>query len=135
MASPAQITANRRNAQASTGPRTPEGKSISSGNAVKHGLSAGFRVIPGENQDDLIDELRQTFQPTNAYEGILVEEMAHAHWRLARIRRIETAVIEQMAGPDDPAGTVSRVASRLLRNTADSLLVLHRHGVAAERSA
>jgi len=52
MATPSQIDANRRNALLSTGPRTAEGKSASSANALKHGLSAAFRVFPGESQQE-----------------------------------------------------------------------------------
>jgi hypothetical protein len=52
MATQAQFHANRRNAQASTGPRTPEGKAASSANATRHGLSAAFRVLPNENQEE-----------------------------------------------------------------------------------
>jgi hypothetical protein len=48
MSTRSQILANRQNAQASTGPRTAQGKSTSSGNALKHGLSAGFRVLQSE---------------------------------------------------------------------------------------
>jgi hypothetical protein len=52
MATEAQIIANRRNSQKSTGPRSPEGKAIVSKNAVKHGLFASENVIKGENQAD-----------------------------------------------------------------------------------
>src|SRR6202011_1327388 len=38
--SPARLAANRANALRSTGPRTPEGKSASSRNALKHGAHA-----------------------------------------------------------------------------------------------
>src|ERR1035441_4311355 len=47
MATPAQITANRANAQTSTGPRCTEGKSASRFNAFKHGIDAASIVIPG----------------------------------------------------------------------------------------
>ena len=40
MATEAQILPNPRNAQKSTGPRTPEGRVAISQNAVKHALSA-----------------------------------------------------------------------------------------------
>ena len=66
MATEAQIIANRRNSQKSTGPRSPEGKAIVSKNAVKHGLFASENVIKGENQDhfDLFrDEMLGKFHP------------------------------------------------------------------------
>ena len=40
MASERQITANRRNAQKSTGPRSVEGKRCARRNAYRHGLAA-----------------------------------------------------------------------------------------------
>ena len=35
-----------------TGPRTPEGKAVSSANFLKHGLACGRLIIPGEDRDD-----------------------------------------------------------------------------------
>ncbi|HZU23927.1 MAG TPA: hypothetical protein VFA04_00300 [Bryobacteraceae bacterium] len=52
MSSSAQILANQKNATSSTGPRTEAGKATSSQNAVSHGLTGGFRVLPHENQAD-----------------------------------------------------------------------------------
>jgi hypothetical protein len=49
MATLAQITANRANAQRSTGPRSAEGKSASRFNALKHGIDAASVIIPGED--------------------------------------------------------------------------------------
>jgi hypothetical protein len=79
MSTHAQTHANRRNVQASTGPRTLDGKAISSANSTKHGLSARFRVLANENQeefDELVAEHHRTFQPTNTHEQFMVEEMA-----------------------------------------------------------
>ena len=51
MATEAQIAANRRNAESSTGPRTKEGKSRSSRNAVTFGIySAADFVLPEDNR-------------------------------------------------------------------------------------
>ena len=50
MATEAQISANRQNAEKSTGPRTDEGKAVVSQNAVKHGLFAIKTVVNGEDQ-------------------------------------------------------------------------------------
>ena len=58
MATKAQNAANRRNSRKSTGPRTPEGKSKSSMNSVKHGLTAKQVVIPGEDPSEF-DEFRR----------------------------------------------------------------------------
>jgi len=45
MSTPAQIIANRRNAQKSTGPQSPKGKAVISRNAVKQGLTASQSII------------------------------------------------------------------------------------------
>jgi hypothetical protein len=47
MTTQAQVEANRRNAQLSTGPKTGAGKQRASRNAVRHGISpASFRQRP-----------------------------------------------------------------------------------------
>ena len=137
MSTESQILANRRNALASTGPRTAQGKSISSGNATKHGLSAAFRVLTNENQeefDELIAEYHRTFAPTHTHEQFLVEEMAQSRWRLARVRRLEAAVIEQIVGLADPANADSALAAALINNATGPLITLQRYAAAIERS-
>jgi hypothetical protein len=49
MGSDKQIRANRRNARKSTGPKTPEGKSVVSHNALKHGLLSQQILLPDED--------------------------------------------------------------------------------------
>ena len=44
--SEAKLTANRANAQFSTGPTSAEGKAIVSQNRTRHGLTGAFRVMP-----------------------------------------------------------------------------------------
>jgi hypothetical protein len=46
MASEKQIAANRANAKRSTGPKTLAGKTASSRNAFRHGLSGPLRLDP-----------------------------------------------------------------------------------------
>ena len=49
MATPAQIRANRENAQRSTGPRTEASKQTTRLNALKHGLAATLLVLSDED--------------------------------------------------------------------------------------
>ena len=97
MASEKQIDANRRNAQLSTGPKTPEGKAAVRLNALKHGLTAESAVIYGEEEADL-EELRIAFleqlQPAGPLETALVHQIVMAQWQLARLRSIETGLLE-----------------------------------------
>ena len=85
---------NRRNAQKSTGPRTPEGKNRSRFNAVKHGMTAKTLVLPDEDANVLqirletwIDDL----QPQNEVEQFLVEQAVQSSWKLDRADRAEVA--------------------------------------------
>jgi hypothetical protein len=79
MSSQAQIDANRRNAQSSTGPRTPEGKAAVASNALKHGLRVNIFKQPmtdPENFDQALADLIAEHQPQTPSEEIYVERMA-----------------------------------------------------------
>ena len=92
MASQAQINANRRNAEKSTGPKTPQGKLIVSKNAVKHGLLSPSGLLLGEDSEafkQLYDALFLEFAPESAVEVSLVERIIWTIWRLQRVPRIE----------------------------------------------
>ena len=96
MSTQKQIEANRRNAQRSTGPKTPEGKARSALNALQHGIRSSLAVIPGESLEEfetLYDAIRDDFQPTDSMEEILVRQIASAEWRLQRIQRAEAALL------------------------------------------
>ena len=73
MATAAQIEANRRNAQKSTGPKTDEGKARVRRNAFKHGMTARtiMPVLPQEAPKELEDRIQQAIaamQPRNPLE-------------------------------------------------------------------
>src|SRR5688500_15353880 len=94
MASPAQILANRSNAQFSTGPRAEEGKRASSGNSRRHGLTGTQIVMPSEDLDEY-DQLLQGGRPgktrkTTAGAGLLLgwPKLMAAHARIARGSRV-----------------------------------------------
>ncbi len=98
MASVKQLSANRRSARRSTGPRTSAGKSRASKNAIKHGLTAEQVVLPWESAAELealLEELGEDYSPVGVMERHLVQEIAMSMWQLARLHRIEAAVIEQ----------------------------------------
>ena len=83
---------NAQNAQHSTGPKTPEGKAVSSQNAVKHGLTAADPVVrPGEEDDfqALKSDLLHQCTPIGALEKELFDQILHASWKMRRIRKLE----------------------------------------------
>jgi hypothetical protein len=101
MASAAQILANRANAQRSAGPKTEAGKERSSRNSYKHGLTSSKVVLPGEDPaeyDEFRASILEQYQPANAIEQILVEELAAAGWRLNRARAVETEILKKLMG-------------------------------------
>jgi hypothetical protein len=111
MASPAQILANRENAQRSTGPTSREGRQASSRNAIRHGLTGTQIVIPGEDAaayEQLRQELHQSHDPRNEAERILVDQIAANAWRLMRAQRVETAFLAKLVeGAVDPAEAIA----------------------------
>ena len=95
MSTIAQIDANRRNAQHSTGPKTPEGKAASKRNATKHGLLANEAVLAVESMpefEQLLSAFLDEYHPASPTEEFFVRQMADAQWRLRRHTRIETGV-------------------------------------------
>jgi hypothetical protein len=106
MATEAQILANRRNAQKSTGPRTTEGRAAVSQNAVKHGLLAERDVITSESQADfdlyreqLLDELN----PVSPMESMLAERIVGLSWRLKRICSIQNQAVDALNADNTPS--------------------------------
>ena len=88
MATLKQFEANRRNAQKSTGPKTPEGKAAVSMNSLRHGLRARTVVLPGENAEEfhqLCDDLEVEWHPQSRTEQFYVEQMAVSQWKLTRM--------------------------------------------------
>jgi hypothetical protein len=99
MATQAQTTANRQNAQKSTGPRTTEGKAAVSQNAVKHGLFTRCDVIYGESQDEFDchhDRILAELAPAGPIESIFAERIVTLSWRLKRAERIQNKAIDAM---------------------------------------
>ena len=100
MTTQAQIDANRRNAQNSTGPRTPEGKAAVRLNSLWHGAFATDLLLPGEDAEafsQLRDEFYDLYQPASQAEDFLVSRMLLAVWRLQRLAAMESRVLRAHA--------------------------------------
>jgi hypothetical protein len=99
MATEAQILANRRNAQESTGPQTTEGKNAVSQNALKHGLTARQDVISSESQADFDlyrDRMLAELAPDTPMESMLAERIVSLSWRLKRAGLIQNQAIDAL---------------------------------------
>ena len=104
MSSKKRIEANRRNAQKSTGPRTPEGKTRSAQNATTHGLSSlNYNPLaPGcflhiEDETKFLGLLNQyvaDYRPQRQDEIDLLTEAVYTKWKQQRLWLAETAHLE-----------------------------------------
>jgi hypothetical protein len=99
MSTETQISANRLNAQKSTGPKTPEGKSKVSQNAVTHGLTALRPVLANEDPEEYAlfrDDFFRHHAPVGILEETLAERAAETFWRLSRASTFETQVLNTL---------------------------------------
>ncbi|HEV3122922.1 MAG TPA: hypothetical protein VGY53_13500 [Isosphaeraceae bacterium] len=133
MASQAQIDANRRNSQRSTGPKTEAGKARARLNALKDGTHARTvsRVLPHENAIELdarINKWINDLKPRNDVELELVKSAANLSWELERARRCQTARLAervrkaQLKADERRMKEVGELARRLLYNTGAKTL-------------
>jgi hypothetical protein len=97
MISEAKVESNRLNAEKSTGPKSLEGKSKSSMNALKHGLRARKAVLlPNESEEDFAamrKAMLYELDPRGMVECIVAEMVIDSAWRLRRIPIFETQVL------------------------------------------
>jgi hypothetical protein len=118
-----QIEANRLNAQNSTGPRTPEGKAVSSQNALKSGLDAESQFVWGESREDfaaLQHDYTARFQPRTPEERFQVDTLIRNEWTLRRLFRAESHLWEYHTTRADrsegtPLGAALMAADQVFR--------------------
>ncbi len=137
MSSKRKSAANRRNAQRSTGPKTPEGKAASAQNATSHGLSSSFTVLPHEDHEayaQLAETLQKEHAPTTEHEKFLVARMAESRWRLDRTHRFEAVAFEQLLDEYDDSNPDHLIVLKLTNRTSNIMDLLQRYRTAAERS-
>jgi hypothetical protein len=85
-------TANLRNCQNSSGPKTEPGKQASSKNAFKHGFFSEKALLPGESKEDyeiFYAQLFSDLSPRTPMEKHLVEQYIPLAWRIKRLPEIE----------------------------------------------
>ena len=106
--------ANVRNAQKSTGPKTPEGKAAVRFNAYTYGLRTRETLLPDENAADyfrLWDEFEAEWHPIGRTEYTHLEDMVQSQWLLRRLADSE-ARIWCDPDPDTRFKTLSYVAKQ-----------------------
>ena len=98
--SPEQLTANQRNAAKSTGPTTPEGRTVSKMNALKHGILSREVVVSGRKINESSRQFKalhrrfaDELNPVGPMEEMLVDQIVTTHWRLRRVLTAESAEI------------------------------------------
>jgi hypothetical protein len=103
MASPRKIAANRRNAQYSTGPLTPNGKGRSKHNALRHGLA----VTPPATSTIDRDVERLASKIAGADPDLcrwhFAKIAAEAELELRRVRAVRLSLL----APRSPAGSAA----------------------------
>jgi hypothetical protein len=87
----------RINGAKSRGAVTPQGRLNSSRNAANHGLTARTLILQNEDKAQFLEILNAYYeylQPRNQIEVDLVSDIVAARWRLRRIWRYETAILD-----------------------------------------
>ena len=124
MATPAQILANRQNAERSSGPVTATGKARVSQNATKLGLFSVANFVRPEEQD-IFGEFESGYlaelAPVTSLEQTLAREITHAAWRLRRCASLEVAPPENLTDEE-----LDRLQTSIDRARAAAQRTFHR---------
>ena len=104
------LDANRANSRSSTGPRTKQGKSNSSRNALRHGILARKVVLETHEQRAEFRELRHAckteFSPKGLLEKYFVEEIATLFWKLGITEGLEAQELLRRQELSDDVGSI-----------------------------
>jgi hypothetical protein len=114
-----QRIARSQNARKSQGPKTEEGKTASSRNALKFGFFSRDPVIPGEDREEwdaFRGELLESLAPVGATQRTLAGEIVNAAWRLRRFPIIEAGIFTAQLYEEER--TLAALAA--LRNLRDA---------------
>ena len=108
---------SRANGAKSRGPKTPQGKAVSSRNALKAGFTAKKFIIPELESEQEFDRfslmLRKHHRPRNIEEALCVDRMIVVLWRIRRVN------LEMTIRANDYNERHSFVSSSYLGNLED----------------
>ena len=141
---PAQIAASRNNGRKSKGPKTPEGKAISSQNSTTHGITSAKWLVPTNEKPSayagFLAEYLDQWQPANPTERDLVGQMAHAQYTMNRLFAMEAGFLDlameemcpdQVKPLDEPMRQT--IAFKALADSTNGLSLLNRYLARCER--
>src|SRR6202051_2842957 len=147
MPTQAKIDAARINGAKSKGPKTPEGKAVSSMNALRHGMTAQAILLTNEDPEaytKLAGAYYEKFQPADDVERDLVDEMVVAKWRQRRDWSNEAALFDlemdhQTKKVDSQYAKIDHacryaLAFRALADESKSIQLLSRYETSHQRS-
>jgi len=119
-----QYNANKNNALLSTGPKTNEGKIISSKNSLKHGILSKDLIIKDESILDFEQIRKILYQDLNidgVLEEILAEKMLNSLWRLRRILTAENEMFNDNKWGNDA------ISEKFKGNDSDCMRAISRY--------
>ena len=116
-----QLQANRQNAKLSTGPKTAEGKKITSMNSSTHGFAGQTVVLqphelPAYNKH--FEDFRKEYNPATPTEAFLVQTLADLSFSLTQLRTVMTnrmAMIGTRGIPNDNETHSEEVSTAIAR--------------------
>jgi len=118
----------------STGNRTPEGKAVSSLNALRHGLTGRIVVLPSEDinvYQAFCKELMADLAPETPVERQYAQTFCDTQWRLNRARSIEDSMLALghfespiIPGVEQPEIQAALTAAKVFRHDSKSFMNL-----------
>jgi hypothetical protein len=119
---------NRANALKSTGPKTPEGKKLSSMNALRSGTTGQIILMPNEDMqayNAFVKNFHTSYTPQGPVETQYVQCMADSSWKLNRCRAHQDNILALMSlhchinGVDQKLNATLAIAAAVAKCTED----------------
>jgi hypothetical protein len=109
-----------------SGPKTDEGKAISSRNSITHGLTARHWLNVDEQSlfDETVKNLIVDFDPQTYIEKMLITKMAECSVRLMRIQNRESAMFDlassEAGHPEESIKSLDNSSDKLIQAVCDA---------------